>query len=1190
MAMTASRPPRRTGGSAMADVFAFASRAGALTALCIASAFFAVPKAEADIVVRFFDTGSNESAAEASGSFDLSGYSSSLPRGVNNLIGAEVAGNRDVTYWIVATGGNSSPYRAPNGIALQRRALVDYSGKTNLQSNLGSFSGDFRISTQYKILGSNSEWNIGVDLARVDNNNIASFSNDRVTYRKSLQDLLGDTDFHVEFIFGTQKVIYTTKMPPAKPEGLKATAGSAKVTLAWDDQSDDANVGSWQYRQRPNTSNSWGSWTEIKNSGKNTTTHTVTTGLTDGTTYRFQIRAVGFGFVGAESDEVTATPNTVPSRPTIHSVVPGRQLIRVTVTALPDATSWQARCRTENGTFGSWAGARDAADPDNSDNRVITISSLTDNTPYICQVRALNGTVEGMESAETTSATPHTEPPAPADFAADPGNGKATLRWTDPENDNITGYEYAQKTDGDYGPWIPFKATEVAGSNVLRHTVTRLTNGTQYTFRLRAVTVAYKNARFNEATATPAVVPGEPQGFRLEPGNRTIKLVWNDQSDDPVTIVRWQYMEKIGDAAWPSAWTDISPSDKDTTSLTLDRLTNGTVYGYRIRAVATGNLYGERSDDRFATPAGPPVAATLTATAGARRVTLSWTLAADASIQKWQYQKLQGTATNASDFANVAWDEIEGSGAATRSHTVRDLEGDVTYSFRVRAIGYGGDGVASDIATATAEPGPSVEEEKRVLKRTLAAVAQATVAGAADTIGQRFDAGPGSRSLTLAGRQVGGSYRVPETAATAAGPRAGVASDPRIAGGGAYDDVERRVGNSSYEVDGDALLRGSAFTLSLAGENAGAGGPDWTVWGRGDWRTFEGRKSGDRWDGKQWTGWLGVDGRLNERLMAGVALSRGESEADYRLKLDEEFEGRLETSLTALWPYLQMKAAGGGAVRLVLGAGTGKAEHRKFDGEVEKADLSLLAGSVSGRLPVARRSAFTLSAIGGASLAQIETDGPSSTSIGGLTATSWRLNAGMEAEHDGFALASSSDWQVRPRGALELRQDGGDGVTGSGMEISGGVRMSAPGSRFGLDASGHWLALHAEDDTRERGASLEARLNPAADGRGLSLALGPAWGQQQHGALASERLFDEASDDDAPEHLSLTARAGYGVAAAGGLLTPFTAMAFSGESHSQHYRTGIGFARGGIDAALTAGHRAGGAPDTRISLDLRLHY
>ena len=510
----------------------------------------------------------------------------------------------------------------------------------------------------------------------------------------------------------------------------------------------------------------------------------------------------------------------------------------------------------------------------------------------------------------------------------------------------------------------------------------------------------------------------------------------------------------------------------------------------------------------------------------------------------------------------------------TYNGSLKDLLGDEDNDFHIEFI-YG----TQKIIFSTRDPnapdktGPSTEAERPALKHTLAAVAQATLTGAVDTIGQRFDAAPGAQSLTLAGQQVGGATALP------------------IAEGNRWDRIDRwngRTAARSQALSGSALLGGSAFTLPLAAAD-GKGSPaaGWTVWGRGDWRAFEGGRSGDGWDGSQWTGWLGVDGKLNERMTAGVALSHGESEVDYQ---PGAFEGSLETSLTALWPYLQMKTAGGGAVRVVLGAGTGEAEHRASDGTVEKEDLSLLAGSVSGRMPVARRSAFTLSVIGGASLAQIETDGSSSTSsLGGLKATSWRLRTGMEAEHDGFALSSGSDWQVRPRGALALRQDGGDGVTGTGMEVSGGVRLSKPGSRFGFDASGHWLALHSEDGAQEWGASLEVRLNPAGGGRGLSLALGPSWGQQQDGALARERLFDRERHET-PQRLSLTARAGYGFAAAGGLLTPFADMALGGESRTQHYRTGIGFARGGIDAALTAGHRTSGTPDTRIGMDLRLRY
>ena len=461
------------------------------------------------------------------------------------------------------------------------------------------------------------------------------------------------------------------------------------------------------------------------------------------------------------------------------------------------------------------------------------------------------------------------------------------------------------------------------------------------------------------------------------------------------------------------------------------------------------------------------------------------------------------------------------------------------------------------------------ETERQALKHSLAAVAQTTLTGAVNTIGQRFDAEPGARELTLAGLQVGG-------------PDSLLAAD-----GSLWDLIGGWDGRSipqSLVVSESDLLGRSAFTLPLA---AAAERPPWTVWGRGDWRGFEGSKDSESWDGSQWTGFVGIDKWLNERVMAGVAVSYGEGEADYQTG---DFEGSLETSVTALWPYLQRTMDNGSAIRLVLGAGKGEAEHHAPNSSVEKEDLSLLAASLSGRVPVARWSDFTLSAIGSANLAQVETGGSAATSsLGGLTATSWRLRGSLEAEHDGFTLASRSGWLLQPRGALALRQDGGDGVTGTGMEISGGIKLVAPDSRFSFDASGRWLALHSNNDTREWGASLEARFAPRADGRGLSLALGPAWGQQQNGALAHKRLFDQERGAT-PQHLSLTASAGYGIAAGGGLLTPFADMTLTGESDSQHYRMGIRFARDDVNAALTVSHRAGTVPDNRIGLNLRLLF
>ena len=94
---------------------------------------------------------------------------------------------------------------------------------------------------------------------------------------------------------------------PAAPAGFAAAAGDSEAVLSWTDPS-NAAIGGYEFRQRtPPGAGAWGSWTAIASSTAATTTHTVT-GLTNGTAYGFEVRAVSGGVAGAASSEATATP------------------------------------------------------------------------------------------------------------------------------------------------------------------------------------------------------------------------------------------------------------------------------------------------------------------------------------------------------------------------------------------------------------------------------------------------------------------------------------------------------------------------------------------------------------------------------------------------------------------------------------------------------------------------------------------------------------------------------------------------------------------------------------------------------------------------------------------------------------------------------------------------------------------
>ncbi|MDE0410418.1 MAG: hypothetical protein OXN81_21445, partial [Alphaproteobacteria bacterium] len=131
------------------------------------------------------------------------------------------------------------------------------------------------------------------------------------------------------------------------------------------------------------------------------------------------------------------------------------------------------------------------------------------------------------------------------------------------------------------------------------------------------------------------------------------------------------------------------------------------------------------------------------------------------------------------------------------------------------------------------------EAQKRVLKRTLAAVASRTVAGAVANIGTRLGDALPAPGLSLAGRPV--SFGRP--------------------GAGGPENAALSGGAHSRGMEAGALLGSSAFSLALgAAEDGKDPGPDalrWGVWGRGDYGAFEGRAAaGARYEGETRTGWL----------------------------------------------------------------------------------------------------------------------------------------------------------------------------------------------------------------------------------------------------------------------------------------------------------------------------------------------
>ena len=324
--------------------------------------------------------------------------------------------------------------------------------------------------------------------------------------------------------------------PPLAPAGLTAAAGDGEVTLSWTDPS-DADITVYEFRRRaPAGTGTWGGWTEIARSTAATTTHTVT-GLTNGTAYGFQVRAAEGRQLGAVSAEVTATPTAAaPGAPTGFTATAGPGGGQVTLRwTRPSGTvtDYQYRVRRPGGGWFGWATMSGGAG----------ITSFTGSFTEVLdfQMRARNGSVGGTPSA-IARATPVAAPAAPAGLTATAGNARVALGWTNPNNGDITKWQFRQRTGGGgFGSWTDIPNSD---ADTTAHTVTGLTNGTAYGFQVRAAAApggTVPGAASAAVSATPAL-PGvglvlDPTSLKVaEGGSATYTVALATKPTGSVTV------------------------------------------------------------------------------------------------------------------------------------------------------------------------------------------------------------------------------------------------------------------------------------------------------------------------------------------------------------------------------------------------------------------------------------------------------------------------------------------------------------------------------------------------------------------------------------------------------------------------------------------------------------------------------
>jgi Ca2+-binding RTX toxin-like protein len=146
-----------------------------------------------------------------------------------------------------------------------------------------------------------------------------------------------------------------------------------------------------------------------------------------------------------------------------------------------------------------------------------TVTGLTNGRTYTFQVRAINSFGAGPFSAVSAPfvpAAPPTVPGAPTTVRGTRGNALVTLTWVAPTNTGgtagITNYDIEVRT-GTTTPTV-VRTDRITGTAATTGaTVTGLTNGTTYSFRVRAVNSLGAGAFSTASTGVvPATVPDAP--------------------------------------------------------------------------------------------------------------------------------------------------------------------------------------------------------------------------------------------------------------------------------------------------------------------------------------------------------------------------------------------------------------------------------------------------------------------------------------------------------------------------------------------------------------------------------------------------------------------------------------------------------------------------------------------------------
>ena len=352
---------------------------------------------------------------------------------------------------------------------------------------------------------------------------------------------------------------------------------------------------------------------------------------------------------------------------------------------------------------------------------------------------------DGVDAAVNNSTQTFPTPSTPTNFTATEGDKRVILAWNPPAaTAPITKHQYRYKTTGDYddADWTDIPDSGPGGANEAGHTVTELTNGTAYTFQLRAANRDTESTAVESSAVTPADVTAPTLSSALVNNIGTlIVLTFNENLDfssgaappasafsinvDGVSIG----VGSAGDSPldekglWLAQFdrtiyqgqavtvTYTDPTTGDDAAVIQDAAGNDAA----SFTTGQGGVPAVANNSTVMAPVSTPT--TFTAAPGNARVVLSWDPpAADSGVTRHEYRfKEEGTGSYPPDWTAIPDSGVDEANQAEFTVTA-DLTNETAYTFQLRAVNADGESAAAETGPVTPTPGicdrtPQVRDE-----------------------------------------------------------------------------------------------------------------------------------------------------------------------------------------------------------------------------------------------------------------------------------------------------------------------------------------------------------------------------------------------------------------------------------------------------------------------------------------------